>query len=280
MPGPTRSPRRKAEGRETEPVQALVPADAQAIYGNAEVQRSLWERGAELLTHGGTGLYADLLQGVPEPVAPVFGGIGLAQGGQQIGEGAHKVAEDDWPGGALDVVEGLAGGFAGGLAAFQGAGSLMSWFGTELTAAYLAGDAVTSGVGLASMGGRLASAAGAGATTVAGAGLLPILGAGGAGLAGGLALAGRGQDYIAQTGLLGQEDDGRGKDWSAWAGDVASAQREAMTEATGSELLGTAHGAMSLAGLTYAGAAGAAVSGVAGLATDSYEFARGLLGEE
>jgi len=138
------------------------------------------------------------------------------------------------------------------------------------------GDAVdgalqaTQGVGGITAGTvGTANLLGAGVT----AGALPVAAAVGAGAATGIGVANRGNNYIADTGLLGQNDDGSGKDWSDWAGDGAWEDREAWTDLTGNETIGAAAGYASLAGRSVAGAAGAAVTGVAGLATDAWSLA-------
>ena len=104
------------------------------------------------------------------------------------------------------------------------------------------------------------------------AGALPVAAAIGAGAATGIGVANRGNRYIADSGLLGSNDDGSGRNWSDWAADEAHSDRNAWADLTGSETVGDVAGYASLAGRTVAGAAGAAVTGVAGLATDAWSL--------
>jgi hypothetical protein len=236
---------------------------AGAIAGNAYDQ----------ITNNANGAAADMLGVTPAPAAPVLGAISMAQGGEQLGQGAARVAEGDSTG-WVDVAGGAGGGIAGGIGVAHGLGAAMSWFGQNLTLAYLAGESTASGVGLMQAGGAITSATTGGTaaaglgTAVGSAGALPVMAAVGAGAAGGIALAQRGQSYIAETGLLGQNSDGSGKSWSDWAGDGAWEDREAWADLTGNETVADIAGYTSLAGRTVVGAAGAAVTGVSGLVTD------------
>ncbi len=226
------------------------------------------------VTNNANGAAVDMAGRTPEAAAPVLGGISLAQGGEQLGQGAARVAEGD-SAGWVDVLGGAAGGLAGGLGLAGGVGTALTWFGNELTLAYLAGESVASGVGLAQAGTAISAATtgGTGAlglgTAVGAAGALPTIGAAAGGLAGGIALGQRGDSYIADTGLLGQNSDGSGKSWSQWAGDGAWEDREAWADLTGNETVADVAGALSLTGRTAVAGAGAAVTGVSGLVTDA-----------
>lgn len=169
--------------------------------------------------------------------------LALWGGAETLGTGLGELAYgDDTAAGILDTAKGAGAATAGAIG----------------TASLAAG--ALSGVGAGTAGLAAASAAAAPVAAI------------GAGLATGIGIANRGQDYIAETGLLGTNDDGTGKNWSDWGADVSWGADQAVAEATGSETLGTVAGLATCAGTSLVGAAGAAVTGVAGLATDAYDF--------
>lgn len=139
-----------------------------------------------------------------------------------------------------------------------------------------AGSLVSGGVGLAGALGNATAIGGTGAaglgTAVAGAGAAPIAATVGGGLAAGITTGTRGNSYIADTGLLGRNHDGSGRSWSDWAGDQGAETYANAIAAGDSENWAMAKGLGMTGAASVAAVPGAAVTGVAGLATDVWDF--------
>ena len=247
-----------------------------ANYGNMLGGQSRVAQGLGGLSQGGFNPAGSALTRGAGVANNLLQPVALVGGAQTFGSGMDQALNgDDTTGGIMSMIQGAGSAVAGGIGTAGLLGSAMSG---------IAGLASGAGAGfgglsaLGSAGGALTGAATAGTgalgmgTAVGAAGALPIAAAIGGGAAAGLAIGNRGQDYIANTGLLGQNSDGTGRNWSDWGADTAVSADRAVAEATGSETLGTVAGLATCAGTSIVGAAGAAVTGVAGLATDAYDF--------
>jgi hypothetical protein len=163
----------------------------------------------------------------------------LVGGGLQLGQGLGELATGNTADGLLNTVAG-------------------------------AGSATSGGVGLASLFGVSGTSAAAGlGTSVAAAGAAPIAAAVGGGAAMGITIGQRGNSYIADTGLLGRNSDGSGRSWSDWAGDTGASAYSAAREAGAPEWLAHTAGLGTTLGASVAAVPGAAITGIAGLATDA-----------
>lgn len=186
--------------------------------------------------------------GLEKYVAPVA----LVGGASNLGEGIGRMANGDVSGGGVQALGGAGAATAGAV-------------GTANVLATLAG----------SQGASLAAATGTGAlgmgTAVGAAGAAPVAATVGAGLATGLAVGGRGNSYIADSGLLGQNADGSGRSWSDWAGDTGVSAYQATQEAGAPEWVAQTAGYGATLGASVAATLPAAVTGVAGLATDAWD---------
>jgi hypothetical protein len=133
------------------------------------------------------------------------GGIGNWMDGQHNLDMLNQTgSQDDVARGDahLQRAQGIGGTVAGGIGTLGLFGSMMQMGGAGMSA-------VGSGLSGLMAGGTTAAAGGAGMSTgVMAAGLLPAAAAAGAGLAGGIGLANRGNNYIADTGILGKNQDG------------------------------------------------------------------------
>ena len=147
-------------------------------------------------------------------------------------------------------------------------GEQMSEAGLNMAAG--ATGATSGAIGtLGALGVEAAGTAGVGmGATVGAAGVLPVVGAAAGGAAAGIATAQRGQQYIRESGLLGQNHDGSNRDWSDMAADWGVSADRATARHLGATA-GTLAGVTATAAGSVVGAAGAAVTGVAGLATDA-----------
>jgi hypothetical protein len=129
---------------------------------------------------------------------------------------------------------------------------------------------MTAGAGKAAAGGATfaQSIVGGGAalgTAVGAASTSAVIGTAGAGLATGVGLGRRGNKYAEEQGLTGPGG------WSGWAADVGISAKEKYGDAAGIAATG-------LATLPAAGAA--AVTGVAGYATDAWNGVTGLFSDK
>ena len=187
----------------------------------------------------------------PKALGRVAAPLALHGGATNLGEGLGKMASGD-------VAEGSVQALGGAGAATAGA------IGTAHALATLAGP---QAAGLAA-----ATAPAALGTAVGAAGAAPIAATVGAGLATGVAIGNRGNSYIADTGLLGQNADGSGRSWSDWAGDTGFSAYEATKDSGAPEWVAQTAGFGATLGASAVATLPAAVTGIAGLATDAAEF--------
>lgn len=167
-----------------------------------------------------------------------FGSIlGIMGGYDQIQDGVREI---------IDPTKIGAEGVGGGFDVTAGIGSVLS--------------------GVIGLGGSL----GIGACT---AGVLPAAAAVGGGLAAGIGLAQSGNEYISDTGLLGEttgaNGETRGRNWTEWAGDVAQDAHDSALESNTDPHHRDSEAAKayyySLMGATVAGGVGATVTGALGM---------------
>ena len=186
------------------------------------------------LAAGGGGLGGSWLG----PLGGALAAVGLAQ---DVGDISEQ---------GLNADNGLsAAGNAMGLGSF-GLGALAN---TPMMANWALGGA-SGGAALAGAGGLSATMGG-----IAAAGTGAVCAAGSAVLAAGAAGVGLGtasNQFMSDTGLLGENADGTGRSWSDWGADTAVDADQWVAEATGSETLGTIAGLGTCLGTSLVGTAG------------------------
>lgn len=181
------------------------------------------------------------------PVANgLLSGVGLVGGAMQTAQGISELRNGQTSDGILNTAAGL-------------------------------GSATSGGVGLASTMGSTAAVGGTGAlgmgTSVAAAGALPVAATVGAGLAAGITVGQRANSYVADSGLLGENADGSGRSWSDWAGDTGVSAYQSSRDAGAPEWVAQTAGYGATLGASIVATPGAAVTGIAGLATDAWDLA-------
>ena len=187
----------------------------------------------------------------PKALGKVASPLALYGGATNLGEGLGKMASGDVADGSVQALGGAGAATAGAI-------------GTTHALATLAGPQA-AGLAAATAPATLGTAVGA-------AGAAPIAATVGAGLATGVAIGNRGNSYIADTGLLGQNADGSGRSWSDWAGDTGFSAYEATKDSGAPEWVAQTAGFGATLGASAVATLPAAVTGIAGLATDAAEF--------
>lgn len=180
-------------------------------------------------------------------VAGGFGlsGLGVLGGTMQGVQGVEELADGNLEDGLLNTAAGAGSFVSGATGMFASAGNGLA----------------IGGTGAAGLG-----------TAVGAAGAAPIAATVGGGLAAGITVGQRSNSYIADTGLLGQNNDGSGRSWSDWAADAGADTYANARENGDSENWAMAKGLGVTGAASVAAVPGAAVTGVAGLATDLYDF--------
>jgi len=189
----------------------------------------------------------------PNALGKVAAPLALHGGATNLGEGLGKMASGDVANGSVQALGGAGAATAGAI-------------GTANALATLAGPQA-AGLAAATSPGALGMG-----TAVGAAGAAPIAATVGAGLATGVAIGNRGNSYIADTGLLGQNADGSGRSWSDWAGDTGFSAYEATKDSGAPEWVAQTAGFGATLGASAVATLPAAVTGIAGLATDAAEF--------
>jgi hypothetical protein len=212
--------------------------------GNSNAQHAVDGANTQVTVAGGVdaALQAGGGKGLPGflgPLGALLGGWGLMQDSADLSAG---------------------GGVDSGLSAAANGAGLGSYVLGKAAGTAGATALAGAGGGAATMGGI--AAAGPGAIAAAGGG---VLAAGAAGLAVGMA----GQSFTKEHGLIGQNADGTNRDWSDMAADWGVA-------ADG--VCGPVCGGLATAAGSVVGAAGAAITGVAGIAEGLWDLGGDVIG--